>query len=399
MEDVPADQAARYRKAMVDALLATGEVSSPRVAAALSRVPREAFVPARGRDAPPGPAGLSSVYDLERALAVRRAPAAGGAGQGPVTSTISAPRVVGAMLELLGLEEGMHLLEVGLGSGYNAALLRELVGPQGRVVSVDIDEGLVAETAGRLGGAGYSDILLVAGDGYFGHQAGAPFDRVVVTVGCPDLSPHWLEQLVPGGLCLVPLQHADWHPLTMVTVGAGHLGGRVVGNTGFLPLRGAHAGPSPWPEARAAETVPVEEWAPLAPRLASRLRPDEAGQEPGLARDLAFLVALEDGRAGFLRLSGGGSTARLNVRHGRVGWSGRDGLGLAEQLVAMGERWLALGCPRAADYVTSFGPLGPRPREGPHRVPGEAARWVVDRVDYRQTFSLAASGPPSGPGR
>jgi protein-L-isoaspartate(D-aspartate) O-methyltransferase len=385
MRDAPGDRGAWYRKAMVDALLASGEVSSPRVAAALAKVPREAFLPPAGPD-------LASVYDLERALAVRRGPDGPAGEEGPVTSTISAPRVVGAMLELLALEEGMHVLEVGLGSGYNAALLREMVGPYGSVTSVDIDEGLVAETADRLAGAGYKDIELVTADGYLGYEAGAPFDRVVATVGCPDLSPYWLEQLSPRGRGLVPLQHADWHPLTQVWRADGEWRGRAAGNTGFLPLRGTHAGPSPWPAARACAAGRAQGWAPLGSRLASRLSPGPGDEGAGRARDLAFLVAMEDARAGFLGLHAGGSMARVDCRRGRVGWSGPAGPELAGHLVGLGHLWLGLGCPRAADYLQSFSLRGPGPRRGPGRVPAAPAAWAVDRVDHRQVLRLTLPG-------
>ena len=123
---------------------------------------REWHIDGDGGDEP----ALNLVYDIDRALGIRRdaEPTGPTAGAG-ITSTASAPRLVAAMLERAQLATGMRILEIGTGSGYNAALMRELVGPQGQVTTVDIDGTLVAEASERLNAAGYDDIE-VAGRGW-----------------------------------------------------------------------------------------------------------------------------------------------------------------------------------------------------------------------------------------
>ncbi len=123
------------------------------------------------------------------------------------SSSSSRPSLVAIMLELLELEGGMRVLEIGAGTGYNAALMQELVGKSGRVVSIDIQPDFVERIRGLLPPAGYPQITMVMGDGAFGHPEGAPYDRIVATVGCPDISLCWAKQLAPTGFMLIPLQH------------------------------------------------------------------------------------------------------------------------------------------------------------------------------------------------
>ena len=109
------------------------------------------------------------------------------------------------MAEQLHLEPGSRVLEIGAGTGYNAAILAHVVGPGGSVVTVDIDQDIVDEAAANLGNAGYGDVEAICGDGFVGHSPGQPYDRIMVTVGAQDVSPHWVEQLRDGGIMVVPL--------------------------------------------------------------------------------------------------------------------------------------------------------------------------------------------------
>ncbi|MBO0732208.1 MAG: methyltransferase domain-containing protein, partial [Acidimicrobiaceae bacterium] len=236
------ERAGKARQAMVHALKRSGLVDDPTVLDAMGRVPREWFVPRfwtfpahrnppvrewRADEPDDRETALHFLYDIDRALAIRVGP------DEQVTATISAPTIVGSMLQLLDLRPGMHVLEIGAGSGYNAALLRELVGPGGAVTSIDIDGELVQAARQTLAEGGWADVAVVAGDGYLGAPRRAPFDRVVATVGCADLAPAWLQQLAPGGWCLLPLQHDGWHPLTRI-VPEGDTGvGEVMGRSGF----------------------------------------------------------------------------------------------------------------------------------------------------------------------
>src|SRR4029077_5346990 len=122
----------------------------------------------------------------------------------PISSS-SQPAIMAIMLDQLALAPGQRVLEIGAGTGYNAALLCPLTGPGGTVVSVDIDDDLAAQARGHLAAAGYPQVTVVAADGAGGYPPGAPYDRVIATVGVADLAPAWLRQAGPGARIVVPL--------------------------------------------------------------------------------------------------------------------------------------------------------------------------------------------------
>jgi len=144
------------------------------------------------------------------------------------------------MLEQLQLEEGMRVLEVGAGTGYNAALLSLLVGPRGRVVAVDIDPELVRGARRSLRVGGYR-VRVVMGDGRAGFTELAPYDRIIVTASSDSVAPAWFEQLQPSGLLEVPLRLSATGtqaiPLLRKTRGGFRSAAILTG--GFMPLRPA----------------------------------------------------------------------------------------------------------------------------------------------------------------
>jgi protein-L-isoaspartate(D-aspartate) O-methyltransferase len=109
------------------------------------------------------------------------------------------------MLEEAALRTGGRVLEVGSG-GYNAALAAEIVGPAGRVVSVDIDEDIAANARTALVAAGYPQVTVVCADGEYGHEPDAPYDAVLVTANTSDVPPAWRDQLADDGRLIVPLR-------------------------------------------------------------------------------------------------------------------------------------------------------------------------------------------------
>lgn len=180
---------ARMRDRMVTQVITGGRPVSDAVAEAMRVVPRHLFLPEV-------PAELAYRDD---AIVTRRAP------DGQPTSSSSQPTIMAIMLDQLGLEPGHRVLEIGAGTGYNAALMKYIVGPAGAVVTVDLDEEVAREAAAHLAAAGYPDVTVVPGDGAEGYPPGAPYDRVIATVGVSDLAPAWLRQLGPGGRIVVPL--------------------------------------------------------------------------------------------------------------------------------------------------------------------------------------------------
>lgn len=163
-------------------------------------------------------------------------------GKGLVSlSSSSSPEIMAAMVDALELESGVRILEIGAGSGYNAAVLAYILGA-GNVISVEIDPEVADRARSALDKAGYP-VQVVTGDGEDGHPPGAPYDRVISTAAAHTVPYAWVEQTRPGGMILVPWAptiHPDW-PLARLTVlGDGTARGRFIGRAGFLPLRAQH---------------------------------------------------------------------------------------------------------------------------------------------------------------
>jgi protein-L-isoaspartate(D-aspartate) O-methyltransferase len=156
-------------------------------------------------------------------------------------SSSSQPSVMVMMLKQLGLEPGHQVLEIGAGTGYNAALIARLVGETGKVTTVDIDEDTAAGARARLTAAGFGRVEVVCADGGYGHEGSAPYDRIIVTAGATEISPGWREQLKQGGRIVVPLSILPGGLQMSVCF---ELNGERLTSVslilcGFLPLRGA----------------------------------------------------------------------------------------------------------------------------------------------------------------
>ena len=182
---------------------------------AMAKVRREEFVPAAYRH-----------------LAYDNAPLPIAAGQ-----TISQPLIVALMTDLLEPEPGDVILEVGTGSGYQAAVLAELVK---QVYSIEIDEELARSAAALLKRLGYDNVTARAGDGYAGWPEHAPFDGIIVTAAAEELPPPLLKQLKPGGKLVIPVgEHNGYQELLLVEVDEqGEVSKRSVLPVRFVPLTG-----------------------------------------------------------------------------------------------------------------------------------------------------------------
>ncbi len=219
--------------ALLDTLTASGALTQPAVAAAFRAVPRHLFLPGLP---------LAEVY-ADEAIPTKLA-------EGHPISSSSQPAMMAIMLEQLDLAPGQRVLEIGAGTGFNAALIGHLVGPQGRVVTVDIDDDLVAAARQHLAAAGAHNVLAVCADGGAGCAAEAPYDRIILTVGAWDITPAWLEQLKPGGRLVLPLamgtstqKSVAFEKAAQPTPGQPVLSSRSIRDCGFMRLRGAFAGP------------------------------------------------------------------------------------------------------------------------------------------------------------
>jgi protein-L-isoaspartate(D-aspartate) O-methyltransferase len=168
------------RRAMVSQQLVQRGIKDPRVLAAMSRVDRQRFVPP----------GLAALAYGDHPLPI-------GGGQ-----TISQPYIVALMTEWAELKPGDQVLEVGTGSGYQAAVLSEIAA---NVFSVEIRPDLAREAAARLQSLGYARVRVKSGDGYQGWPEAAPFDAILVTAAAPRVPPDLAAQLKEGGRLVIPL--------------------------------------------------------------------------------------------------------------------------------------------------------------------------------------------------
>lgn len=218
-----ADRVEDLRAQLVAQLREAGALVSASVRAAMEAVPRHLFVPG---------VPVDEAYANQAVITKRDA------GGQPISSA-SQPSIVAVMLEQLDVRPGHRVLEVGAGTGYHAALLRRLVGARGAVTSIDIDPELADQARRALGATGYGDVHVITGDGGLGHEANAPYDRIVITAGAWDVPPAWWEQLSEGGRLVVPLR---WRGHTR-SVAFDHHGAYMLSRSaercGFLPMRGS----------------------------------------------------------------------------------------------------------------------------------------------------------------
>ncbi|MFJ4772367.1 methyltransferase, FxLD system [Streptomyces uncialis] len=180
--------AERLRNALVDRIRENGHARTPAVENALRAVPRHVFVPEASLEDAYANAPVHIKYDTE----------------GTSISCASQPGVVALMLDQLDVRPGERVLELGAGSGYNAALLAHLVGETGHVTTLDVDDDLVEGARAHLAAAGITNAKAVTRDGALGYAEGAPYDRIIATVGAHGVPHAWLDQLAPGGRLLVP---------------------------------------------------------------------------------------------------------------------------------------------------------------------------------------------------
>ena len=331
------------------------------------------------------PPPLELIYSDE-ALITRLDP------DGRPSSSTSQPALMANMLELLDLKSGMRVLEIGAGTGYNAALMAEIIGNPTWVTTIDIQPDVIEQTSRLLAKAGYGEIRLLWRDGYLGCPERAPFDRIVGTVCCTDLSPHWAHQLAPAGKMLIPLQHGgpNTTPLMKISKKNGNLSGRIAGWSGFMNIQGEMSIQHPW--ARAPWDSSLDESSirrlPPLPEM-----PDCGWEWEKLTLlDFHYFLALEDGRT-------------CNLQRGFGLWDENKGFVLSpsskeqepvtllygdeslyREYLQIYERWRALGRPRARDFVSEFHILSSVNAQPSLYKQGDS--WVIERKFFRQIVKL-----------
>jgi protein-L-isoaspartate(D-aspartate) O-methyltransferase len=210
-----ADAATRARRRMVDEQLVRRGIVDPSVLAAMARVPRHEFVPPHLRD---------------RAYEDHPLPIGD-------EQTISQPYIVALMTELLHVGRKSRVLEVGTGSGYQAAILGELAET---VYTVEILDGLARSAAERLKRLGYVHVEVRAGDGWLGWPEHAPFDAIVVTAAPEQVPPALLEQLAPGGRLVIPVGVGENQDLLVFERTPAGVERHEITPVRFVPMTGGH---------------------------------------------------------------------------------------------------------------------------------------------------------------
>ena len=197
---------------MVASQIAARGVKDPATLAAMRKVPRHLFVPPESR-----------------AHAYEDHPLPIGHGQ-----TISQPYIVGFMTEAAGLRGGETVLEIGTGSGYQAAVLSQIAA---RVYTIEIVAPLAEASAALLKRLGYATVSVRAGDGYLGWPEAAPFDAILVTAAAPRIPEPLKQQLKDGGRLVVPVGD-DWQELVVVTRTGARFEEKRVLPVRFVPMTG-----------------------------------------------------------------------------------------------------------------------------------------------------------------
>jgi protein-L-isoaspartate(D-aspartate) O-methyltransferase len=204
---------------MVELQIRRRGVTDEEVLAAMERVPRHEFVPTRYQD---------------QAYADHPLPI--GYGQ-----TISQPYIVALMTELLALESSDRVLEIGTGSGYQAAILAQIVD---EVYTVEILSPLAAEAQERLARLGYDNVHVLNADGYFGWKEHAPYDAIIVTAAPDHIPPGLVQQLKDGASMVIPVgPPGGYQALWQVTRQGDQVKKRSVTGVLFVPLTGTHDTP------------------------------------------------------------------------------------------------------------------------------------------------------------
>ena len=208
------DPYAKKRQTMIDLDIKGRGIKDKKVLEAMGKIPRELFV-----------------EESMRSRAYADQPLPIGEGQ-----TISQPYVVALMTEALRVQPSDRVLEIGTGSGYQAAVLAEIVK---EVYTIEIRKTLAEAAAQRLKTLGYENIEVKFGDGYFGWEEHAPFDAIIITASVNHIPPPLIKQLKEGGRLILPLGNTLFHQtLTLVTKQKGELKMEQLGGVVFVPMTG-----------------------------------------------------------------------------------------------------------------------------------------------------------------
>ena len=208
------------RNALVDQLVNAGSIKTQPVESAFRKVPRHVFLPKTT---------LEEAYSNGSIITKS-------VGAVPVTSSTQ-PSLMASMLEILEPLEGSQVLEIGTGTGYNAAIIAEIVKSQKGVYSVDIDPDNISQALANLKEAGYPEVTAECYNGWEGFPPGAPYDRILATCSLKDIPSAWLGQLNEGGIIVAPLWVNGVQVTPALVKKNDHLESQAMTMGGFMNLR------------------------------------------------------------------------------------------------------------------------------------------------------------------
>ena len=313
-----------------------------------------------------------------------------------IPSTISQPSFVLRMLDMLQLQPGHTVFELGAGSGWNAALMGHLVGPTGHVYSLEIIPEVAQMALDTLAALGIKNVHIIAADGGEGYAGGAPYDRVIFTAGTYDLPHHFYTQMKDGGLLLVVIKNAGGGDhLFLLRKTADHFESLASMPCGFVQLTGQY-------QISSLEPIPVEtlpEWTALQQQEISKTPFwwGGKGQEGFVWRTLgirsflgitepsfrAFKTAKTEERSREEHYFGLWDQAQRSLVLAKDDWLMAYGSAVAkERLLRKVRQWVDFGMPSAASFA-----LQVYPRDVPLSA-GEQ-QWLVTRRESQFLWSLA----------
>ena len=208
---------------MKDALLKkwqnSGTITDKKILKAFRKIPREYFVAEEHKN---------EAYEDKPLLIL--------SGQ-----TISQPTTVALMTKYLKLEQGQKVLEIGAGSGYQAAIIANIIGPKGKVISIEFLPELVGLSKKNLEKANIKNVMVMEGDGSKGFEKEAPFDRIIVTAASPDIPPPLIDQLKGDGILLIPVGPLyEGQEMMRIRKINGKIQKELLGAYTFVPLKGKY---------------------------------------------------------------------------------------------------------------------------------------------------------------
>jgi len=393
---VSVDEITDMMNKLVDELITKKALWSEPIEGAFRTVPRHLFVDKfyTGREMitvdrkNPERETLTKIYQ-DYAIVIRKDE------NGAPTSSTSQPAIVSMMLEDLELSPGMKVLEIGTGTGWNAALMAKIVEHHSLVCSIEIQADVAQEAKVHLKDDGFPNVHVITRHGGYGYMEGAPYDRIITAAGCPDISPHWIDQLSNDGVLLVLLKTKGvGDPVLKLRKENGKLSGKFTRWAGFMKLQGDYTYDGQ--DYLSVHTQPIFKkrlFNLLSNLLEKKQLPWAIRRYWGIRCNFFFYLLLEDQRTeripgfkdkNFESLEGFGLWDReadsLCLAHKDfIGVYG--GQKMYNRLVEILDKWRSLGEPALEDYSIEIYPIDKsivKPENG----------WVMHRKFTQQIFTL-----------